>query len=295
MQEQGSEGIDIVIPVYNAYEFLLRCLDRLYCNTTLPYRLILVDDASPDMRVRDHLRNLQQQEHPAALREICIIENEKNIGFVQSVNKGIARGKNHVVLLNTDTEVPYRWLERLIKPILDNPRTASVTPFSNSAEICSFPEPFQDNAFIEGLTLEELDHIFLLCAGVEIEIPTGVGFCMALNRDCLVKIGLFDPVYGKGYGEENDWCCRALAAGYHHVMATNLFVYHQHGISFLRQDMSREVQIARNLQIVTSRYPDYLERVHEFVRRDPAKRIRQRIWASVQRKLEQKRKAGGRK
>ena len=65
-----------------------------------------------------------------------------------------------------------------------------------------------------------------------IEIPTGVGFCMALNRACINKIGMFDTVYGKGYGEENDWCCRAVKNGFVNVMITNLFVYHKHGASF---------------------------------------------------------------
>ena len=66
-----------------------------------------------------------------------------------------------------------------------------------------------------------------------IELPTGVGFCMALNRNVLKKIGFLDEqTFGKGYGEENDWCMRAYKAGYKNVLIPNLFVYHKHGMSF---------------------------------------------------------------
>ena len=44
----NMEGIDIIIPVYNAYEDLRRCVESVLRNTDLEKnRLILVDDASP--------------------------------------------------------------------------------------------------------------------------------------------------------------------------------------------------------------------------------------------------------
>lgn len=74
-----------------------------------------------------------------------LIENEQNLGFVKSVNRGLVRSRGHVVLVNTDVELPKNWLERLITPILKNPRVASATPFTNSGTICSFPRFCENN------------------------------------------------------------------------------------------------------------------------------------------------------
>ena len=65
------------------------------------------------------------------------------------------------------------------------------------------------------------------------EIPTGVGFCMYITRSSLNAVGLFDADrFGRGYGEENDFCMRAAKSGYKHVLAHNTFVYHAGGVSF---------------------------------------------------------------
>ena len=66
-----------------------------------------------------------------------------------------------------------------------------------------------------------------------IAIPTGVGFCMYIRRACLDEIGLFDAeTFGRGYGEENDFCMRAAAAGWRNVLAGDVFVYHEGAVSF---------------------------------------------------------------
>ena len=65
-------------------------------------------------------------------------------------------------------------------------------------------------------------------------MPTGVGFCMGVNKKVVDRIGMFDDVlFGKGYGEENDWCMRAAEVGFKNIIIPNLFVYHKHGGSFL--------------------------------------------------------------
>ena len=40
------------------------------------------------------------------------------------------------------------------------------------------------------------------------------------------KLVIFDAkTFGKGYGEENDWCQRAIEKGYKNVHVENLFVF----------------------------------------------------------------------
>jgi len=190
-----------------------------------------------------------------------------------------------LVLLNSDTEVPPRWLERLILPLQRDASIASVTPFSNAATICSFPIALKDNPLYLGLSIEQIDQAFngVGSTAPPIDIPTGVGFCMAMRKSVIDQIGAFDPIYGRGYGEENDWCMRAAARGHRHVLVANVFVYHKHGGSF--QSEERERLINGNLQVLKARYPKYHELVEAHIQADPAKALREfiklRLFAEV--------------
>lgn len=264
--------IDILIPIYNAYDFTRKCIESVYKNTDLFFNLYLIDDCSPDEKISKLLEEIRGKEKPANLRELKILRNEENLGFIGTVNRGFKISKNNIVLLNTDTEVPPAWLSRLVKPLLDDKKVASVTPFSNSAEICSFPNFCQNNDLQEGLTVAELDEIFMRYGDDQpCEIPTGVGFCMLLRRECIEKFGAFDKIFGKGYGEENDWCRRTAAEGYKHLHIKNLFVWHKHGASFAEQkDKSKQQRLNENLAILNERYPDYNKLVQDYISKDPA-------------------------
>lgn len=196
------------------------------------YRLILIDDCSPDNKVKEYLE-AYAKDRP----EVILLRNEQNLGFLKTVNRGLKLAQNHVVLLNTDVEVPEDWLERLMYPILCGTKVATTTPFTTCGTLCSFPDFCKDNAIFEGMKLWQIDDVFRSMKPQYPSMPTGIGFCMGLNRDALLEIGYLDEEnFGKGYGEENDWCQRALRAGYRNVHVDNLYVYHKHGGSFLSEE-----------------------------------------------------------
>ena len=155
MKISSSDAVDIILPIYNGYEHLAPLFDSIFKNTSMPYRIIVVNDCSPDPDVNDYLRVIS-----ANNKNIMLVNNEVNYGFVGSVNKAVSFCKNDFVILNTDTEVPKGWLERLIGPVKSDRRIASVTPFSNAATICSFPEIAKDNAIYESMSVDQLDSIF---------------------------------------------------------------------------------------------------------------------------------------
>jgi GT2 family glycosyltransferase len=259
--------IDIILPVYNGYDYLGPLLESIQ-QTKWHYRLIIIDDCSTDTRIKPFLRNTAS-EQPA----IALIENDENQGFVKSVNKALALSNHHVVLLNSDVELPDEWLERLMYPIVFGEKVASATPFTNSGTICGFPQ-MGDNPLFKGLPLKQIDVAFKRVKPFFYSVPTGVGFCMGMNGDALREIGLLDAeAFGKGYGEENDWCQRAIHAGYRNVMVENLFVYHKHGGSFSGEE--KEALIKRNTAILIKRYPQYNNDVRFYINIDPAKMIRE--------------------
>jgi glycosyltransferase involved in cell wall biosynthesis len=68
-------------------------------------------------------------------------------------------------------------------------------------------------------------------------------------------VGGFDEAFSPGYGEEVDFCQRAVAHGFRHVCADDVFTFHRGSGSF-----SREVAVLRqeaHEEIVRKRYPWY--------------------------------------
>jgi GT2 family glycosyltransferase/SAM-dependent methyltransferase/glycosyltransferase involved in cell wall biosynthesis len=270
---RNDVAVDIIVPVFNGRDFLEPLFRSITANTRMPYRVIIVDDCSTDPAVPETLRNWATE-----LSDVLVLRNSENLGFVGSVNKAVAHVKSaFFVLLNSDVEVPPGWLDRLIQPLLDDERVASATPFSNAATICSFPEMPADNALYLELSPITIDDAFsrVVASPHTISIPTGIGFCMALRTGVVSEIGMFDPIFGRGYGEENDWCMRAAAAGYRHVLACNLFVYHKHGGSFPTEEKQRLVE--KNLKTLADRYPRYHSVIREHINLDPAKAIRELV------------------
>jgi len=257
--------IDIIIPVYNGQKYLEPLFSSIFGNTTLPYRLLVADDKSTDTAILPLLHTIKSKHKNV---DITIIENSENIGFVKTVNKLVRLAHGNFVLLNTDVEVPPHWLERLIYPLVTMDNVASTTPFTNSGTICSFPNYLQDNDLPDGIDLMALDHAFSLVDFSKnvIDIPTGVGFCMGIKKAIWDEIGGFDEIFGKGYGEENDWCMRASKIGYRNLHVPNLFVYHKHGGSFLTEDKERYQR--DNLKIINARYPDYSGKVQKLINDD---------------------------
>ena len=266
--------VDVLIAVYNGMEYLPELFDSLAHARSTPFRLLVCNDASPDEAVQPFLQ--QQCERLRALenvQEVVLLENAQNLGFVGTVNRLVQQVQNDFVLLNTDTQVPPYWLERLFAPMLADTAVASVTPFTNAGAICSFPEFFVDNELPVGMTLDAVDAIFARLKNLPAPaISSAVGFCMAIRRSVVQQIGFFDPAFGKGYREENDWCERARAAGFHHVLAPNLFVQHKHGGSFSSEE--KAALCDRNAQLLRQRYPGVFEYYQDFIARDPLAPLR---------------------
>lgn len=273
-----EKEIDIIIPVYNGRQYLEPLFQSLLQNTSMPYRLLVCDDKSSDESVFP-LLNKFKEENPKV--NMVLLQNEQNLGFIETVNKLSLLAENHFVLLNTDTEVPSFWIERLMYPIFTMENIASTTPFTNAGTICSFPNYLQDNLIFKSMNVEELDNYFkkVHFENTYIEIPTGIGFCMGVNKTLVDQIGMFDEVFGKGYGEENDWCQRAILEGYKNLHVTNLFVYHKHGGSFDSQEKKKLVE--NNLKILNSRYPSYEGQIQTLIRDNSLENLRKVIELKV--------------
>lgn len=264
--------VDVIVPVYGGKQETIECIESVVSTLPSWAQLVIINDASPEPELTEWLRER------AITKEFLLIENEVNLGFVATVNRGMKlHPQRDILLLNSDVEVANDWLQRIHDAAYSLDKVGSITPFSNNATICSFPKFCEDNALFLGLNVRQLDEHFSLLGKVNnlIEIPTGVGFCMYIRRDCLNEIGYFDvETFGKGYGEENDWCQRAAKAGWPNFHQLNVFVYHKGGVSFADEQSPRQ---NRALELLTKLHPNYTKDVMDFIANDPAKKARSEI------------------
>lgn len=123
--------VGIVIPLYRDLSTAERCLSALLGSIAgLDAKLVLINDASPEPDLWSYCREVSQQ------LDLHLIEHTENRGFVASVNEGIsALGDRDVIILNSDTEVPSEWVQRLLAVADAHPVVSSLSSFFE----CSAP------------------------------------------------------------------------------------------------------------------------------------------------------------
>jgi GT2 family glycosyltransferase len=272
LPRRAPPSVDVIVPVYRGLAETLACLESVLASgDSIARRIVVIDDASPEPELSAALRAL------AAEGRITYVRNEENLGFVATANRGLAlNAQDDVVLLNSDTVVPPRFLDRLYRAAYADAAVATATPLSNNATICSLPRPPGSEGLPYGLDLAAIDALVQAAnAGLVRDIPTAHGFCMFIRRAALDDVGLFDvATFGAGYGEENDFSLRALQRGWRNVCAADLFVEHKGALSF---GESRQALIAGNLAKVEARYPYYHDLVADFLRTDPLRDVRNNV------------------
>lgn len=262
---------DIIIPVYNAPDELKECVDSLIKYTDLKQnRIIIINDCSPDPEVTDYLATLSN------VKGISVVHNNENLGFVGTVNRGMTISVSDVVLLNSDTIVTENWLSKIKEAAYSDQSIATVTPLTNNGTICSVPNFLEDNTLPEGFTVDSFANFIESISLREYpEVPTAVGFCMYIKRSAIDEIGLFDyETFGKGYAEENDFCCRVIEHGYKNIIADDTFIYHKGSMSFQGAKLDL---LKKNLKTLNERYPYYEKNVHEFIVSNPLSNIHENI------------------
>ena len=252
----------VILPVYNAPGELDACLASLQQTLPSNTELLIIDDASTD----DETGRVLSKWRARAGKRWQFLANPENLGFVATVNRGIQLASGDVVLLNSDTEVTSGWLQGMHRCLQSDHSIATATPWTNNGEIASFPVFCQNNPV--PADREKVGRVIAHTGKAQYpDIPTAVGFCMAISRCAIERLGLFDQqTFGKGYGEENDFSMRARAAGLRNVLCDDVYVVHLGNRSFgplgLKPD---EVAMQRLLAL----HPDYLEQVQQFITEDP--------------------------
>lgn len=257
--------VTIVVPIYDHWSSLERCIAAIIEHVDLTvHKVVLVNDVGPSA---DSIEELVQ----VAIRGHAGIEyhrNSQNLGFLLTCNRAVFEldtSGNDILLLNSDAELTSGALEELIAVLYSAEHHGVVCPRSNNATIATLPffrrAGSEHDPLTEQAALAVFDEINSQLPRFYVS-PVSVGFCFLVKRSIIDNHGLFDPVFGSGYNEENDLCMRINAIGYSSLIANHAFVAHVGSASF---GESKSELDARNHELLMTRYPFYLDAVGSFI------------------------------
>lgn len=268
--------VTVIVPVYNAADAVERCLESLARNSARSVQVLVIDDCSTEPSLRALLAGY------AGRPGFRVLRNDKNLGFVRTVNRGVSESDGDVVLLNSDTEVPPNWLRNLRMAAYRHPDVGTVTPLSTNAGVFSAPHAAGDNRWPQGLSFDEAARLVARSGEpVYPQTPTGHGFCLYVRRAVFDEVGLLDAeAFPRGYGEETDLCMRAAAAGFSHFVDDRTYVFHERGSSF---GADRDALIRSSRKVIDERYPQYAAEVASFKLSPELQRARRRVEVAFRR------------
>lgn len=261
--------ISVIIPVYNGTQFfkkLIESLEQTYPKAEKYLKFIFLDDGSTDADLHSFYENEFFKRPDVVLKKRGV-----NHGFIKTANEaiGLAEGGADLVLLNSDTQVWTRSFEKLQQVSLRHPRSGSITPLTNQGTIASlFQWPYGLESDF-GFTPKEIAEAvaFLDVPTPHFSAPTGVGFCLYIPRRVWEIVGELSTVFGKGYGEECDWCQRAMRVGFEHLICTETYVHHTGTASFSSEEKKHLTEA--NGKLLEKRNPGYNAQVVRYVGQRP--------------------------
>jgi GT2 family glycosyltransferase len=197
----------LVTILYNSADTLPSFLDCLLAQDIQDWRLIAIDNRSPDAS----LAMLEQCSDP----RIAIVRNRANLGFATAANQGLraaaAAGGRMFVLVNNDTGFTPDFLRRFVAE-WNRLDALVITP-----RIMRRDRP--EEAWYAGGHVDDgwdFHNVHEPYAPDAPAAPRAVGFAsgcwLGLRREALERIGLLDESFFV-YWEDTDFCMRLTAAG----------------------------------------------------------------------------------
>lgn len=217
----------IVIPTYQGMACLPACLRAL--GETLPAdfrgEVIVVDDAS-----RDGTADLLER-RAAGHTWLRVLRNQRNLGFIESCNRGAEAAEGEfVVFLNDDTLPLEGWLPALLRTFADWPEAGAV------GGRLVYPDGRLQEA--GGLVFRNGSGANFGRGDYDVDGPLyayvrRVQYCsgslLATRRELLAELGGFDRRYRPAYYEDTDYCFSVRRAGFEVYYQPDARVVHAEG------------------------------------------------------------------
>ena len=133
--------VTVLMPTYNVAPYVREAIDSVMQQTYHDFELLVIDDCSTDNTV-EVVRNIDDP-------RIHIIQNEKNVGLAENLNRGLSHiTTEYVARMDGDDIAETFWLEREVA-ILDNHPEIGICSggferFGTVKSLVRFPEHHED-------------------------------------------------------------------------------------------------------------------------------------------------------
>src|SRR3990167_946879 len=209
----NTKSVTIIVPIYADWDSLKNCISSVKKYVDPRHKIILVNDYGPQAKQLE--QNIRQA--TKGHRNFHYFKNTENLGFVGTCNKAVMeldKTENDILILTSDTEATKGFLEEMLYVLNSDDKIGAVSPRSNNATIATVPLSAAPQKGLDPKMSYQLFQKIKKRLPRYNDIPTVHGFCMLVKRKVIEKFGLFDEIYGKGYGEENDFSMRIRQGGY---------------------------------------------------------------------------------
>lgn len=272
-----APSVLLAITVYNGPELVPPCLRSAarLASESGAIDILVLDDASPLPGFSDQVRVLCEE------LGIGYYRSPRNLGIPRNVNLGLLRGLqggyDYVVIANSDVLFSRNVVAQLTSVCSRDESIGSVTAWSNNVSIYSLPNTDPDRYLGDQNFVDWVANELRADFGDEaVDIPAGISFCICIPTPALRRVGLMDPVFGRGYSEETDWTLRSKSLGYRIALSPSAFVYHRGGGTNVAAGLVApgHTAVPANERIVDMRYPSFRSEVLAYQSSGTPARIR---------------------
>lgn len=197
---------------YNGEKWIEKCLISLK-NSEYQLQILVVDNLSTDSTISIIKK----------FEDVKIIKNNENLGFGQANNIGIKfalkNNADYVFLLNQDTWVFEKTISNLITVADKHPEFGILSPIHLSPDSINLDEKFK---VYYNRGFESIEKNIVL-------VPFVNAAAWLISKSCLVKVGFFEPLFAH-YGEDNEFCRRALYHNFKIGIVKNAKICHDRTI-----------------------------------------------------------------
>ena len=236
--------ISVIIPNYNGFERLDKCVSSLEKSIEIDMEIIIADDCSTDDSIE-----LVQSKHSS----VKITKTRANSGYGAACNSGfkIASGE-YVIFLNNDTQVEPDWAYNLITTMIKYDfiiGTPKILFLENKNVINA------EGGSCDRLGMGVNRHNGVLdYTDIKVANTTFYGSaCLAIKASLFDKLNGFDESYYM-YNEDVDLCWRARLLGYKTLYVPSSIVYHSWMGTTKKAYFSLTYQLRNSLTTIIKNY-----------------------------------------
>lgn len=133
--------VTVLMPTYNVAPYVREAIDSVMQQTYRDFELLVIDDCSTDNTV-EVVRNIDDP-------RIYIVQNEKNVGLAENLNRGLSHiTTEYVARMDGDDIAEPRWLEREVAVLDSHPEigicSGGFERFGTVKSLVRFPEHHED-------------------------------------------------------------------------------------------------------------------------------------------------------